>query len=672
MKTSLKFFLLVLAVGAITLTALVQVNGQQQPVCGDGIKQGSEQCDDGNHNVTDGCDTFGEIPGGNGECSLTACGDGVLQRPNGDGVTEWCDQPGFCALDPSVGCSSDSECALGSCTQPCTAECGARLMGWAWADTFGWLSLNDDNCDYLGPDGDINTCVHTCAGTGATCDQDSASACGGQPQNCQRQTYFTQISPNGTDGRLTGYAWSDTVGLVCFGDLCAGQAPPTGWQAGVVSEGAPNNIVTGWAGIQAVPDSGGLISLSCRNQSVSCSPDNTQDYGVRTHLRAFQPSGSYAGRCSGSAQLCNPIASASGCAGSCELGYCGDTGNGCNPGTPGVCGAAECRRLGVDRQTLIGYAWHGLSNGTGLGWLEFNPPIQPLRPFLQTEFGDIYALRGLRGDAPTQGFNSTFLILSGGGIQNFFSAQGQAGSLPNFGDLGFPTPETRFSNILGRIDLDRLSCATPGSCTNGFGIPVESFNPATFGGSPLGGRVFASSGNVGLSQAIEIQNAQNFGNGAGTVIVNGDLTITENVTYAESGSATIRFRNLASLAWIVRGDLRIAPNVTQLAGNFIVLGDGASACSSDSGTEGPTNCGQTFTCFDPLSGRQTGTACQNQLQSSGLLMSRKFFFDRTFTGGAPEQGSEVIIYDGRLLANTPPGLEDFVQALPRFTQRRTN
>ena len=49
------------------------------------------------------------------------------------------------------------------------------------------------------------------------------------------------------------------------------------------------------------------------------------------------------------------------------------------------------------------------------------------------------------------------------------------------------------------------------------------------------------------------------------------------------------------------------------------------------------------------------------------MMAKIFKFDRTFTDlqGVPlPGGSEIIIYDGRLLANTPPGLGDFAKALP--------
>ena len=255
------------------------------------------------------------------------------------------------------------------------------------------------------------------------------------------------------------------------------------------------------------------------------------------------------------------------------------------------------------------------------------------------------------------------MILSGGDIQNFISA---GGSIENFGQIGFLSPETRYSNILGRLDVDGLSCTPVGSCSNVYGTPVVAFTPASFGLNPLGGKIYYFNGDVTLSQAISVLNGSEFFSGAGTVIINGNLTITQNIAYQSSVSGITRFRNLGSLAWIVKGDLRIAPTVTQLAGNFIVLGDGQSSCDTAATTVGPERCGQIFSCYDPATGRQSGAACAAQLKVSGLMMSRKFFFDRSFQ--SKTEGAEIIIYDGRLLTNTPPGLEDFAQALPRFGQ----
>lgn len=65
-------------------------------VCGDGVRQGAEQCDDGNRVVGDGCDAGCRIEGPPG-----VCGNGVV-----DGV-EGCDDGG---VAPGDGC--DAECGV--------------------------------------------------------------------------------------------------------------------------------------------------------------------------------------------------------------------------------------------------------------------------------------------------------------------------------------------------------------------------------------------------------------------------------------------------------------------------------------------------------------------------------------------------------------------------------
>jgi cysteine-rich repeat protein len=50
--------------------------------CGNGVVDGIEACDDGNDNDNDAC---------RNNCQRTLCGDGVIQVPNSNGVTERCD-----------------------------------------------------------------------------------------------------------------------------------------------------------------------------------------------------------------------------------------------------------------------------------------------------------------------------------------------------------------------------------------------------------------------------------------------------------------------------------------------------------------------------------------------------------------------------------------------------
>ena len=51
-------------------------------VCGNGIVEPGEQCDDGNNLNNDACNT---------QCEPTWCGDAIIQAPNGNGLFEQCD-----------------------------------------------------------------------------------------------------------------------------------------------------------------------------------------------------------------------------------------------------------------------------------------------------------------------------------------------------------------------------------------------------------------------------------------------------------------------------------------------------------------------------------------------------------------------------------------------------
>ena len=100
------------------------------------------------------------------------------------------------------------------------------------------------------------------------------------------------------------------------------------------------------------------------------------------------------------------------------------------------------------------------------------------------------------------------------------------------------------------------------------------------------------------------------------------------------------------MAWIVYGDVIIDPSISKLVGDFLVLGNG-SVCSA-------AGCGRFLT------GNDYGA--ETQLVLNGLVLARDFIFQRYYkVSGEP---AEQIIYDGRVLINTPPGLENVAQGLP--------
>ena len=104
-------------------------------MCGDGIQQDEEQCDDGNSNNDDGC---------RNDCSL--CGDGVVDEEFG----ELCD-----------GDASLPVCAGKACKSDCTCECGDGI---------------------LNPPEECEVGI-ACSAAGETCDLGTCM-CSGDPPDC--------------------------------------------------------------------------------------------------------------------------------------------------------------------------------------------------------------------------------------------------------------------------------------------------------------------------------------------------------------------------------------------------------------------------------------------------------------------------------------------------------
>ena len=598
------FLLAVLSFGVFAFVS-AQVDAPPPKVCGDGNIDNPndsgivEQCDDGNHTNGDGCNDA------TADGCRFVCGDGAVQSPNGNDQYEKCDtaNKGYCADNPAKECTEDKDCNGFSdrCIFTCTNECGVKLLGWAWSENFGWLSLNRDNCDHLSPE-------VLAAGS----DYDVTEVC--LDHFYPGIDYYVQVKPD-IGNSLTGRAWSENVGWVCFGEYCNGEAPVIGWVAMVENYDTQNSPVEGWGKI-LMTGTDGWISLSCIN-TADC---ESIDYGIKLAAEYYSPDG---------------------------------------------------KDDKVLRKTLFGWAWNGSNSGDGFGWINFTPEIKELNPWLETQSGDIYAQKGITTSRPIGSFNATYRILAFGGIEAL-SAQGESWLDDKYGPIDFPTPKTRYSNILGKLDVDGLICGSA-PCLNKYGDSVTNLSAlekAIDEGKPLGGKIYYHNGDVTIGQDgnltvpggdIIFKNGSNFEKGSGTIIIDGDLTIKTNVEY-DPNDALTKFINLASVAWIVRGDLKISSTVQRLAGNFIILGKSSVAsCSSDPAVETP-GCGQVYSCY----GGSSSTCDDYRLEVSGLMMARKFYFGRTYTDPNEERqlGSELIIYDGRLLAHIPPGLDDFVSALP--------
>jgi MYXO-CTERM domain-containing protein len=163
--------------GSINLAGLaiddVSVVGCPSAVCGNAVKEGVEQCDDGNMTDGDGCDN---------NCTTTACGNGVIT------LGEMCDDKN--TLDGD-GC--DSNCTI--------TGCGNKIVTGS-EDCDDGNMTDGDGCD--------NNCTLTSCGNGIitmpeVCDDANGTDGDGCDSNCTKTACGNGIPTSGEpcdDGNL--------------------------------------------------------------------------------------------------------------------------------------------------------------------------------------------------------------------------------------------------------------------------------------------------------------------------------------------------------------------------------------------------------------------------------------------------------------------------------------
>ena len=410
---------------------------------------------------------------------------------------------------------------------------------------------------------------------------------------------------------VTGWAWSTNLGWLCFGSTCNTGSPPN---PAVDVPGAPvaswalfNDAVipaqlTGWARIYSLAKLGGDQGWI----SLNCS----------------------------------------------NMGSC----------------ATSNYHVDVDIADgfLKGYGWNKVASGGvyagGVGWVRFDPlypsvpPYTPPyvggvtgAPWLQALFGDIYSKGDITTPTPfstlLQRQNATFCLDKGptSTITNF--TQGQCGN-PSSGynfnvntGLSLPKSSTKYSSTLGRIDLAGIRAGR-------FGPVVAVSNLDSSIPTVLGGSVYDTvTTNDYNWSGTTFQNATGTGSGAGLLIVVGNLSINGNINYQTPSPPITNLKQLASFGILVlddgsgtKGNVTIAPSVTNIGANIYAEGTISTGTTTKPKTEQP-------------------------LVVSGVVIAKAFRFEREYSGSQP---SEQIVYDGRIVANTPPGMSDFVQALPKL------
>lgn len=421
-------------------------------------------------------------------------------------------------------------------------------------------------------------------------------SCGNQ-NSCEQSNYGMFI--NLVSGKVTGYIWSQYLGWICLGETCSG-TPPEGEALAALDKATGR--FSGWAKIinwQSNNDSG-WIKLAGKAK-------DGNEYYVK---------------------------------------------------------------LDQEKLTIQGWAWHGDPESQGrIGWLSFNstlqglspeiptpptpPPAITATPWFQTRYGDIYSGGNIGSTFSSQGsrFNASYLIQAGGKIVNFNSTGtvSQPGTsirdwlYEDFNKIDFPSPENKYTNVLGRLDVDGI--INNGQTGLGKYGMVQKYSgqeltqPTVLGTNPLlAGKIYYFQGSCEVNEPLVIKNGIGQQNGAGIIFIDGDLRLNQDVVYA-ADQVIDNVKNLAVLVWVVRGNVYISPEVEKVVGAFVVLPDARAKGGAIYTGEG-----------------------NKQLQIEGLIIAYQINFQRYYAEGG--QPAELVIYDGRILANTHPAIKDFSAVLP--------
>ncbi len=322
--------------------------------------------------------------------------------------------------------------------------------------------------------------------------------------------------------------------------------------------------------------------------------------------------------------------------------------------------------------------------------------------WLRTQDADVFSGGTIYGRSPEGQHNATYLVQASGEIQEFSTealnclrsddphelCDPADARTSDYRQIPLPLPNggQPLGTVLGSVDIGMEDPVDPENGTNGTGILGERYgnvtrytgpntNLSSFFNSPpispwgkvLDGAIVHVLGNATVDATTTIGNAGEGQSGAGLIVVDGDLFINAPIAY-DVNPVQVSLRRLASLGWLVRGNVYISPSVWAVNAS-----NPTQACASvdagDFGTCRPGVVG-TFYLYDSSSGRGIfftgtgGTLDDYPLMLGGLVVAQRFALQRN----RPDElvPAELFRYDGRVFANPPPGLQDFAKALPRW------
>lgn len=273
-----------------------------------------------------------------------------------------------------------------------------------------------------------------------------------------------------------------------------------------------------------------------------------------------------------------------------------------------------------------------------------------LTPWLETKYGNLFSKKKISApETPPAGrFNATYCITAKDQITNFQSeaclpATGETDPQTQFER---PKADNAYGTVLGRIDVNGLVSGRYGTV-----VPLQAdMSNVTY---PLNGKVYLlenSDLTVAVPQTILNGGPSSRGNGT-FVIKGGNLIINANVEYGATPVNALK--ELASVGWIVLdtdvGDPAYGTKGNVYFGANVTLASGAFFAGGQNGV---------YTVWPDTA------ISSSPLRVYGLMVSRAFHLRRGYKSS--NEGSEQFIYDGRSIANPPPGFADVSKNLPVF------
>ncbi len=554
-----------------------------------------------------------------------------------------------------------------------------EFAGWLWSENYGWISLNSGNPKIENSGAEYKVVLEgdeiygwgwsanlgwICFGK--TCDsRNICSSSGSNP--CNPTDFGTMNSPYGgwtlkkdDGGMISG--WGKVLSLGDLGRIhfgfssSAGTDPVSGSDKGMACYDCQKKCLE-----YAVNEEGQTTSDCIRYSEIdfdSCRLCFTavkfdgQNLPISSVDSVFGGSGNSCSGCSS----CSKVSSKNGASFRIKCS---------------ACSSCYLYGGGIDQQNgeIIGWAWNGNdspASSTGVGWIQLRPmggESGVVYPWLQTLYGTVFSKNKIRQKSLVSGVNATYCIISQD-VYNFTSGQ----CVDNFKNIAIDFPKTEitdsvYKNALGKIDLTGLTTVYKTANSkkyNKYGNELISYdnNSQWDKDIVMNNKVFVVNGDLYIRDRFKINNAGVGQKGNGLVVVNGNLIVNDDYDYSNQEIDSIT--KIASVAWVVKGDVVIDSGVKKVVGAFMVLGNNNNCLQED---DQPCSANIDYPKY-----KQNGYgvffsgASTQQLTVGGLIIAKAFDFRRQYSNIL--SGSESIIYDGRFIANPPPGMKDFFGNLP--------